>query len=141
MGTRMTSDAAITAMAIADAKTRQSGAVEAHAPSGSASMTTVKPTRARAAPTVPATAATISTSTISCCASRCRLAPSAERTANSADRASTCPSTRAATLAHPIKRISVVAASVASSAGRMGPRRSSRTGVIRRSFALSRRAG
>ena len=53
MGTRMTSDAAITAMAIADANTRQSGAVPAHAPSGSASVTTVKPTHARAAPKGP----------------------------------------------------------------------------------------
>ena len=128
MGTTMTSDAARTAMAIDDANTRQSGAVEAHAPSGSASVTMVKPTHDRAAPKVPATIATISTSTISCCASRCRFAPSAERTANSADRASTCPSIRAATLAQPIKRISAVAASVACSAGRMGPNTSSRTG-------------
>ena len=107
---------------------------------GARPVTTVKPSHARAAPKIPATAATISTSTISCCASRCRFAPSAERTANSADRASTCPSTRAATLAQPIKRISAVAASVASSAGCMGPSTSSRTGVICRSFVLSRRA-
>ena len=88
VGIRITSTAAASAIAIADANTRQSGAADsAHAPSGSARITTPKPPHASAAPSAPAAVAISSASTISCCVSRRRFAPSAERTANSTDRA------------------------------------------------------
>ena len=100
-----------TAIAIAEANTRQSGAADsAHAPSGSARMMKLKPPHASAAPSAPERPRSACASTMSDCVSRCRLAPSAERTASSTDRASTCPSISAATFAHAINRISAIAA-------------------------------
>jgi hypothetical protein len=129
-GTIATSSAATSAARIEAQKTVQSRrAFSASAPSGSDSTSTWKPTIASTAPATPARIPTRIDSSTTCWMRRWRFAPSADRTAISVARASICPSISAATLAQAIRRISAIAASVASSAGRRSPTKYSRAGV------------
>ena len=141
-GTRAISRLAPSAVAIAAQNTVQSSvAPSAHAPNGSAPTSTWKAPAATTAPATPAARPTTMDSASSCCSSRRRSAPNAARTASSVARPSTCPSMRDATLVQAMSRIIPIAASVASSAGRMEPTRNSRTGVTAAFFVLSHCAG